>query len=210
MADVFKAGGTAGQGAYIALDDAGQVSVSDGTTVASLSRSVLTTLVTAAGYFGGLVLDYSGISTGTAYVSVKANLAAAWLVKQGSTAMATFVTTTSKWRLKLGSGTLLQFGPSVVISISANHTLVFGTAGANQTALTSNIVFVTNTSGSSKNVILPALTDLADVPLFIFAASGDIVVKQADGTTTICTILSGKAAMISTDGASVGGAILGS
>ena len=208
MADVFKAGGTAGQGAYIAVSDAGALQVSDGTTVASLSRSVLTTLGTVAGYLTGLVLDYSSVATGAAYVSLTANLASAWAVKQGSTAMATFVTTTSKWRFKLGTGTLLQYAAPVTATITANHALVFGTAGANETAMTSNVVFLNNTSGSSKDVSLPTASDCVGVPIILVSLGGSSCVIKSGGNT-LGTIAAGKAGIAYTDGSS-GGLLLGS
>lgn len=207
MADLFKAGGSGGNGAYVKFADNGDLETSDGTTAATLTRSLLTTLLTGAGYFSGLVLDYTGVSTGAAYVSLKTNLASAWAVKQGSTVLAAFVTTTNKFRFKL-TGSLLQFADPVTATIAANHTLVFGTAGANQTALTSNVVFLNNTSGSSKNLTTPALSDLQGVPLFLVSLGGSEVVVKEPGGGTVATIAAGKAAAVFTDGTN-GGAIVG-
>lgn len=209
MADLFKAGGSGGNGAYVKFADNGDLETSDGTTSATLTRALLTTLLTGAGYFSGLVLDYSAssVTTGAAYVSLKTNLASAWAVKQGSTVLAAFVTTTNKFRFKL-TGSLLQFADPVTATVAANHTLVFGTAGANQTALTSNVVFLNNTSGSSKNLTLPALSDCQGVPIFLVSLGGSEVVVKEPGGGTVATIAAGKAAAVFTDGTN-GGALVG-
>ncbi len=185
--------------AYVEMYDDGSVVVSpDGPATYTLTSSVLSAVVKLSGF----VYDLTGATTGAAYVSLTAALAESWVVKVGSTALQTYVTTTNKIRVR--TNVLAAFAATVSVSTAANHALVFGTAGSNQTALTGNYLVVVNGSGSSKDLTLPAVADLAGVPLHLYVTGGSEVVVKTSGGAPICTIADGKGAIVFNDGTNFG------
>ena len=191
---VTKVGGTPSQPAYVSVDTDGTLEVSNGTTTNTLTSAILAALTKFSGY----VWDASAAATGEAYVNLKPNLASAWAVKQSSTALLDFVTTTNKFRVKLG--TLLAYNTPILVTVAANHTLVFGTAGPNQTTLTSNVVLFSNNTGGSLDCTLPATADIAGVPLHMINVGADAVVIKDASASTVVTLASGKGAIVHSNG----------
>jgi len=178
--------------AYVEMYDDGSLVVSpDGSTTYTLTSAILAGLTKISGY----VWDVSAAATGAAYAALGANLAAAWKLRVGSTDLLTADTTTSKLRVRFNR--LAAFGGTVTVTTAANHALVFGTAGANQTELTSNFVLVINSSGADKDLRLPPIADLDGVPLTFFVTGGHgAVLKSSDGVTTIGTVANNKGAVV--------------
>lgn len=199
MADVFKQGGSAGQAAYVAVDDAGSLVVSDGSTTRTLTQAVLGGLANISAY----VIDWSAATTGAAYFSLASNLAAAWKLRVGSTDLLTAITTTDKIRVRANVPFTLPAPVSVNVT-SANKTLVFGATAGNNVALTSNLIVVENTSGASKDVTLPAIADLAGLVLFVFVGGNEGAVVKDSGGSAIVTISANKGAVIFNDGTNFG------
>lgn len=167
---IGKNGGQNGKG-YVEDFDDGSIVVSDGSTSATLTRALLTSILSAAAYLTGLVIDYTTATTGAAYVSLKTNLASAWAVKVGSTALIDFVTTTNKVFVKLGGR--LKFAAATTVTMSnAAHALVLGTAGAGQTQLAGRHVKVTP-GGTGLTLTLPTAADCDGLELVILNAGSD-------------------------------------
>lgn len=177
------------------------VTLDDGVSTATLTRSILTTLAAlAAGAW-----DVSAALTGAAYVALGGNLASALDFKQGATSYLKLVTTTNAARVKLG--VLRADADAVTVTIAANHTLVLGTAGANQTRLTGQVLFLNNTSGSSKDLTFPAWSTIANIPIHAVNIGSDSVVLKDSGGNGIGTIASGKGGVVLNNG-TAGGALL--
>ena len=195
---IFGVGNSAGETASLSLD-------SDG-TVAVGSNSLTTAIWTKLVGLGGFIWDLTGATTGAAYVGLTDNLASALAFKVGSTAWLTFKTTTNAERITLAY--LRADAATVTATIAADHTLVLGTAAANQTKLTGQVVLLNNTSGASKNLTLPSWASIANVPIdFINISGNDVALLDSTGGAA-GTVAAGKGAMVRNNG-TVGGAILG-
>lgn len=187
---IFGVGGSAGETASLSLDSDGTVDIGSN----SLTTAIWTKLVS----LGGFVWDLTGATTGAAYVGLTDNLASALAFKVGSTAFLTLKSTTNAARVIFGKTIRLQ--PMTTVTIAANHTLVVGTAGANQTQIAGNVYYLDNTSGSSKNLTLPAYSLLTDEPMvFLNGSANDVVIKDS-AATDIVTATAGKITLVFNNG----------
>jgi hypothetical protein len=195
---IFGVGNSAGETASLSLDSDGTVAVGSN----SLTTAILSKLVG----LGGFIWDLTGATTGAAYVGLTANLASALAFKVGATAWLTFKTTTDAERITLAY--LRADAATVTATIAADHTLVLGTAAANQTKLTGQVVLLNNTSGATKNLTLPSWASIANVPIdFINISANDVALLDSTGGAA-GTVAAGKGAMLRNNG-TIGGAILG-
>lgn len=184
-------------GGYVEITTAPSIVVSDGTTTTTLTAAILGGLAKISGF----VWDLTSATTGAAYAGLTDNLASAFAFKVGSTAYITFKSTTNAARVIFGK--TLRLAPMTTVTIAANHALVVGTAGANQTQFAGNVFFLNNTSGSSKDLTIPAYSVLSDDPLvFLNGGADDVVIKDSTGSA-IVTSTSGKISLVFNNG--VGG-----
>ena len=115
----------------------------------------------------------------------------------------------AKQHLRVVLGKTLRFAPATTVTIAANHTLVVGTAGANQTQFAGNVFLLVNTSGSDTvTLTLPAYSVLSDDFLAFANPSANSVILKDSAAATICTIASGKSALVFNNGSN-GLALLG-
>jgi hypothetical protein len=120
-------------GAYFEIGLTGILNLSDGTNVLSISPSTGWTPPAGATVFA----DVSAMASGAADIVIRDNVADAFTVRQGSTAYITFRTTNDAEAIILGKPTLFT---AMDITMSASpHSLVYGTAGANQTKIVGNV-----------------------------------------------------------------------
>jgi hypothetical protein len=91
------------------------------------------------------------------------------------------------------------------------HALIYGTAGANQTQVTSNVLLVDpNSGGGTEDLTLPAVASSVGVTLYITNTAGgaeSIVVKDV-ATNTICTIAQDEHAVVWSDGTNWFGGVM--
>ena len=181
-------------GGYVEITSAPSIVVSDGSTTTTLTAAIVGGLAKISGF----VWDLTGATTGAAYIGLTDNLASALALKVGSTAYLTFKSTTNAARVIFGKTIRLQ--PMTTVTIAANHTLVVGTAGANQTQIAGNVYYLDNTSGSSKNLTLPAYSLLTDEPMvFLNGSANDVVIKDS-AASAIVTATAGKITMVFNNG----------
>jgi len=186
-----RTGGTAGIAAYFEVSATGVLTISDGTNTVTLTPS--TGLTTAAG--ATVFADLSAMATGTGKINIRDNVAAAFVLAQGANAYLTARTTDDAETLLFGRS--VTFTAISITMAASPHSLVFGTAGSNQTELTSNFVLVINSSGADKDLRLPPIADLDGVPLTFFVTGGHgAVLKSSDGVTTIGTVANNKGAVV--------------
>jgi hypothetical protein len=137
-----------------------------------------------AGY--DTALDLTACATGEAILRVADNLASALEVLQGANSYLKFVTTNDAERVTLGK--VFAFpAPTVVAMADAACALVYGTAGAGEVKVTSNILLVDPASGGvSEDLTLPPVATSVGVVLFIANTGGErIVVKDVAAATII-------------------------
>ena len=90
------------------------------------------------------------------------------------------------------------------ITVDGNEVLTYGTPGAGETLVTSNVLLCNNTSGSSKDVTLPATAGLANRIIFIFNVSAQNVVILDAAASTLATITAGKGIILGSNGTGIG------
>jgi len=78
----------------------------------------------------------------------------------------------------------------------AAHTLVLGTAGAAQTTLTGQVIFVDANSAGTENLVLPAAADLPGVLLFVKNVGGEGITIN----TNVATLDAGQGCIVISDG----------
>ena len=187
---IFGVGGSAGETASLSLDSDGTVAVGSN----SLTTAILSKLVGLGGY----VWDLTAATTGAAYVGLTDNLVSALAFKVGSTAYLTFKSTTNGARVIFGK--TIRLPAMTTVTIAANHTLVVATAGANQTQIAGNTYYLNNTSGSSKDLTLPAYSLLTDEPMvFLNGSANDVVIKDS-AASAVVTATAGKITMVFNNG----------
>lgn len=97
---------------------------------------------------------------------------------------------------------------TTVSMADATHTLTIGAAGANETQLVGNVVYVdAQSSGASENLILPAEADLAGRTLWIVVVGGEGVVVQSDAPATVITLATNEVGFVTSDGTTLRGGI---
>jgi hypothetical protein len=103
----------------------------------------------------------------------------------------------------LGDGAALKRdGITTVAMGDAAHALVIGTAGAGETQLTGNVVFVDAESGATETLTLPAEAGSAGLVLHIFNTGGESITVADDAAATVVTVATAEGAVVACDGTS--------
>lgn len=98
-------------------------------------------------------------------------------------------------------GGIWTSGVTTIDMADATHTLVLGTAAANQTQITGNVLFVDPSSGgASENLDLPAVAACKGMVLFIFNTGGEGIVVRGPGPVTVITLDTAQHGMVACDG----------
>lgn len=187
----------------VLLKDGG-VTLADGAAVAA---DVISEKTAAAGVTidGLLIKDEriqptgAGIATGDAGVTLKDNLASAWDFKEGANAYLTFVTTNDNEKIvagKIFAEALTGTFAAPVAMGNAAHTLVLGTAGAAQTKLTGNVVFVDAGGAGTPDLTLPAASSLSGVTLKII----NVAATAFTVNTNVLTFAANEGGFVTSDG----------
>ncbi len=99
--------------------------------------------------------------------------------------------------------------PQTIDMQDAQVALVYGTAGAGEVKVTSNLLLVDANSGTTEDLLLPPEATSTGVIFFICNTGGeDIVVKEDSDTTTICTISTAESAFVACDGTTWRGGVV--
>lgn len=100
-----------------------------------------------------------------------------------------------------GSVGVQRFGAVTIDMADATHTLTVEVAGAAETQLTGNLLFVDpNSGGASENLVLPAEADCAGLLLFVFNTGGEGIVVQSDAPATVITLDTAQCGLVACDG----------
>jgi hypothetical protein len=133
-------------------------------------------------------------------VAILDNDADAFEIAQGANVYLHCDTTNDAERVAVSK--LLTF-PSVttVAMADAAHALVLGTAGAGETKLVGNVVFVDPESGgASEDLTLPAEASSDGLVLFIFNTGGEGVVVKDDAAGTVITLDTAQHGIVACNG----------
>lgn len=105
---------------------------------------------------------------------------------------------------------ILSFGaPQTIDMADAQVALVYGTAGAGEVKVTSNLLLVDANSGTTEDLLLPPEATSTGVFFWISNTGGeDIVVKEDSDTTTICTISTAESGWVACDGTTWRGGVV--
>jgi hypothetical protein len=128
------------------------------------------------------------------------NSSTAWVIRQGANNYVVFDTTDDAERVAVHK---LLAMPSVttVAMNDAAHALVLGTAGAGETQLVGNVVFVDPESGgASEDLTLPAEASCDGLVLYIFNTGGEGIVIKDDAAGTVATLLTAEHAIVACNG----------
>jgi hypothetical protein len=133
-------------------------------------------------------------------IQVQDNKAAALRVREGSTSYLTVVTTNDAERVTLGK--VFAFpAPTVVAMADAACALVYGTAGAGEVKVTSNILLVDPASGGASEILtLPPVATSIGVVLFLANTGGEGIVVKDVATNTIITLDTAQHGVVWCDG----------
>jgi hypothetical protein len=185
-------------GAYFEIGLTGTLNLSDGTNVLSISPSTGWTPPAGATVFA----DVSAMASGAADIVIRDNVADALTVRQGSTAYITFRTTNDAEAIILGKPTLFT---AMDITMSASpHSLVYGTAGANQTKIVGNVATV-NAGAASRVLRLPPTADSAGYEIRIYNVGSDAFeVASSTGSTIVAAVASSKGVVLACNGSGWG------
>jgi hypothetical protein len=176
---------------YVATDSAG-------TWTALANTAVALQVAVAAGQ--SFVLDLLLAATGEALIKLADNLAVAAAFREGANAYLTFVTTNAAERVNVGK-ILGVAAPTVVPMADAAHALVYGTAGAGETKLTSNIALVDPDSGQASEILtLPPVATSIGVQLVIVNTGGEGIVVKDVAAATIITLDTAQHGLVVCDG----------
>jgi hypothetical protein len=158
-------------------------------------------------------LDLSAAATGEADAILGDNLAVAFEIREAANSYITVATTNDAERVRVHK-ILAEVATTGMIATpidmaGAEHTLVLGTAaGAAQTKLLGNVVFVdANTGSAPENLVLPSAASLPGVTLRIINVGGE----QVTVNTSVLTLETTEGGFVTSDGTSwygygVGGA----
>lgn len=181
----------------IAADVVAESTAAAGVTVDGLLIKDAT-IKPAAG--GTAFIDLTSVATGEADVVLKDNLASAFEVREAANTYLQVVTTNDQEAVKLGK--VLKFpAPTVVDMADAAHALVYGTAGAGETKLTSNIALVDPNSGqATEDLTLPAVATSVGMMLVIINTGGEGIVVKDVAAATIITLDTAQHGIVVCDG----------
>lgn len=115
------------------------------------------------------------------------------------------------WQLVgyLGPTPLPRRAVQTIDMADAQVALVYGTAGAGQVKITSEVLIVDANSGSTEDLLLPPEATSFGRVLFVSNSGGeDIVVKEDSDTTTIATISTAESAFFVCDGTTWRGGVV--
>ncbi len=109
----------------------------------------------------------------------------------------------------LGERPLPRHAPQTIDMADAQVALVYGTAGAGQVKLTSDLLLVDANSGATEDLLLPPEATSFGRILFLANTGGeDIVVKEDSDTTTIATVSTTECAVFVCDGVAWRGGVV--
>jgi hypothetical protein len=144
-------------------------------------------------------IDLSACATGEADVQVADNLASAFEILQSSTSYLKVTTTNNVEAVTVGKA-LLQ-GVMTIDMADAAHAIVQAAAGAGQTLLVGNCLFVDPNSGqATEDLTLPAEATSTGLVLHVFNTGGEGIVIKDDGGSTIVTLDTAQHATIACNG----------
>jgi hypothetical protein len=173
-----------GAAGLLSADTISELTAATGVTIDGL-RIQDSTIKPAAG--GSAFVDLTACATGEGDVMVADNLAIALEVRQSTNSILKVTTTNDAERIT--AGYIQATTPTTVAMADAAHTLVLGTAGANQTKLVGNLIFADPESGgASENLQLPAAASLSGVVLHIVNTGGEGVVVLGEAAATVITL----------------------
>lgn len=148
------------------------------------------------------LIDASASATGQNDIVIPANAASALEVREGSTTYLTFQTTTDAGAVVLGRR-IISNVTSITMAASP-HSLVYGTAGANQTQVVGNAVTV-NAGAASRVLRLPPTADSANFEIRVYNIGSDAFeVASSTGSTIVASVAAGKGVMLACNGAGWG------
>ena len=146
------------------------------------------------------ILDLSAASTGNADVVLADNLADAFTIRQSTNPYLTVVTTNDAERVTLGK-VMAYAAPVVVDMADAAGALVYGTGGAGEFKVTSNIIQVDPNSGQASEILtLPPVATSVGVMLVIINTGGEGIVVKDVATATIITLDTAQNGLVVCDG----------
>jgi len=147
------------------------------------------------------LLDSSGVTILS--ISAAGLLTALALTATGNVALGNAATDTIDVTGALSVTGLMAF-TAQTITVDGNETLTYGTPTGSETKVTSNVLLMNNTSGSSKDVTMPATAGLANRLVFVFNVSATAVVIKSAAASTLATIAAGKGIILGSDGSGIG------
>jgi len=149
---------------------------------------------------GSAFIDLTAVATGEADVLLKDNLAIALQLREAANVYATIVTTNDAERVTLGK-VIAYAAPTVVDMADAAGALVYGTAGAGEFKVTSNIIQVDPNSGQASEILtLPPVATSVGVMLVLINTGGEGVVVKDVATATIITLDTAQRGLVVCDG----------
>lgn len=150
-------------------------------------------------------IDASGLLTGVGYLGLADNLAAAWTIRQGANNYVVFNTANDLEKVTFGKLVATPVTATVAAPIDmagATHTLVLGTAGAAETKLVGNMIYVdANTLSAPEDLVLPAAASCTGMLIAIKNVGGE----QITVNTSVLTLDAGEGGFVISDGTSWAG-----
>mgnify|MGYP006318485065 CR=1 FL=1 len=185
-------------GAYFEVSATGVLTISDGTNTVTLTPS--TGLTTAAG--ATVFADLSAMATGTGKINIRDNVAAAFVLAQGANAYLTARTTDGAETLLLGRS--ITFTVMSITMAATPHSLVYGTAGSDQTSVVGNLMLV-DPGAASRVLRLPPTAGSSGLMLFVMNVSNDAFeIATSTGTTVVAAVAAGRGAIVGSNGSGWG------
>lgn len=208
----FSTGATVISGNTIAVDVITEQTAGAGVTADGvlLKDATVTTATIVEGSAGSGVTadgfkmkdsgwDATGLTTGTAYIGLTDNLASALVVKEGANAYLTYDTRNDRERVTLGK--ILQRPSQAIDMADVAVTLVYGTAGAGEVKILTNLLFVDANSSGTEILTLPPVATSSGVEIDVFNTGGESIVVKDVAAATIATVATGKGARFGCNGA---------
>jgi hypothetical protein len=189
---------TAVSGSTIATNTIAETTAANGVSIDGL-RLKDAAVAPIAG--GAAFIDLTACATGEADIVLADNLAIAAEFREAANPYLTFITTNDAERVKVQKPLVL--GLQTIDMADAAHALVYGTAGAAQTKLVSNLLVVDpNSGGASEDLTLPPEATSTGVMLVILNSGGEGIVVKEDGGATVITLDTAQHGIVVCDGTS--------
>jgi len=154
-------------------------------------------LKVGAGY--DAAIDLSACATGEADVIVGDDLASAFEIREGSNTYLTVDTTDNVEGVVVGKA--LYQSVQTIDMADAAHALVQAAAGAAETLLSGNALFVDPNSGeSTEDLTLPPEATSTGLVLYIWNTGGEGIVVKDDGGSTIITLDTAQCGIVACNG----------